>query len=122
MNAVLDSYQSIERETGFYEVVFRDFKRSTLQTWLDAADERYPTLRILYDLRALISFTPYALYCFRKTIYREYPANTRAAFVVQGNLLNVLLQAYIKRYQQNKGKGFGRVFFDYDAALDWLKD
>ena len=126
MVAVLDSYKTIDHGKGFYETVFRDFKRETLTAWLKAADERYPMLRalprlrILYDVRAVITFTPYAIHCFRQTIYREYPADTRAAFVVQGNVLNLLLQMYIKRYQANKGRSSARVFFSYDAAMRWL--
>src|SRR5215510_6890034 len=115
MQTALASYETIDHGKGFYEVIFRDFKRETLTAWLKAADERYPVLRalprlrILYDVRAVITFTPYAIHCFRQTIYREYPADTRAAFVVQGNVLNLLLQMYIKRYQANNGKGNGRV-------------
>ena len=126
MQTATASYRTIDHGKGFYEVVFQDFKRETLDAWLQAADERYPMLRalprlrILYDVRPVITFTPYAIHCFRQTIYREYPPDTRAAFVVQGNVLNLLLQMYIKRYQANKGKGNGRVFFSYDAAMRWL--
>jgi hypothetical protein len=119
-------YVTIEHSPFFYEVIFHDFKRTTLDAWLANVEERYPAMReaprilTLYDMRAMISFTPYAVMAFRKVINRPYKGtDSRLAFLVRQNLLNVRLRYAIERYRG--GHGTGHVFFNRDEAFAWLR-
>jgi hypothetical protein len=126
-NQELPGYETIEHGSGFNEVIFRNFKRSTLDTWLAGVEERYPELRdaprllTLYDLRAMLTFTPYATLVFQKVIGKEYKGSGhRVAFLIRENLINLRLRFAIERYRG--GNGTARVFFDRDQAMEWLKE
>jgi hypothetical protein len=119
-------FQLFEHEPFFYEVIFANFKRSTLDAWLADVDMRYPAMKeaprilTLYDLRAMMSFTPYAVHAFWGVIKREYKStDSRIAFLVRQNLINVRLRYAVARYRGRNGAG--QVFFDRDDALAWLQ-
>jgi hypothetical protein len=120
-------YEYIQYGPGFSEIIFKNFKRSTLDAWLAGVEERYPELRdaprllTLYDLRAMLTFTPYAAAAFQKVIRREYKGTGhRLAFVIRENLINLRLRYAIERYRG--GSGTARVFFNREQALEWLKE
>src|SRR5262245_47506631 len=110
------TFETIEHQPFFYEVIFANFKRNTVDAWLADVDARYPAMReaprilTLYDLRAMMSFTPYAAVAFRNVINREYKGTgSRIAFLVRQNLINVRIRYAIERYRG--GNGTGHVFF-----------
>jgi len=127
-------FRFIQHGSYFYEVIFTDFKRATLDAWLGSFEQVYPMLRdapwlrTLYDLRAMFTFTPYASAAFMKVMGREYNfTNSRCAFLVRQNVINSRLQWAIDRGQTRTEKLAARgqrpllqIFFDRDVAMQWL--
>jgi hypothetical protein len=119
------SYYRITHRPYFYEVVFRDFKYSTLAAYRADVKQLYeeqlkqaPQLRTLYDVRAITVPTAYAVETFfQLSRFKFVTTDLRTAFLVKASLFTTLLQNYLLLYE---GHFRIRVFTDRTAALSWL--
>jgi hypothetical protein len=120
------SYQLLDHGKGSYEVMFLDFRRSTLEAYKMEIEKIYETkvknaqrIRALYDMRCIEAPTPYSTglfwYLSKKQVTTE---DIKIAFVVKPSPLSSILNLAFSR------KTFPetlRVFVDRDAAAEWLK-
>jgi hypothetical protein len=118
------AYRRINHGHNFYEVIFGDFRRETVNAFKADAVALYEEihnetrLRALFDVRLIQAPTPYANSVVAELIQKKLAAvDGRVAFLVKPNLFATLLQRYLQMYN---GPIELRMFTDRRMAFQWL--